>query len=504
MTPDDFRKAQQLFLDAVEVPEDRRGDYVRHHAGSDEIVAEVLSLLRYHDNETLLTETSPLAADMPQGFAETRAFESGEGPGNHQTIPDLHHAPPPVVRAADKGSGNSSNGVGRLDVEPSDDLSVRFARSTVQLLRRRLIAATFVLGGILIAVTLAVAIFGELVPVRLAVRGVVLALLGFCAWYLQSHPNLQRRTLRLFELLIIAGPLVELSLIQWFESSELLADGKGVELEELRAIIFNVVTIYIAVYGIFIPSTWGRTAFITGVMAIIPVAVSVLHQAAHEYPEIIQWMHFANPCLVAVMALVATAGAGIVNQVRLQAESAKHYGQYRLIEEIGHGAMGVVYLAKHQLLKRPAAIKLILAKDAGSPKAIRQFEREVQASATLNHWNTVQIYDYGITEEGDFYCVMEYLTGCTLAERLNQQQTLTLKKTLSIVIQLCDALEEAHHKGLIHRDINRRILRRRQIARFRAGRFQVRNPRRSQGAGRRNTRVHVARTDPGRRARWSQ
>mgnify|MGYP001817309029 CR=1 FL=1 len=115
--------------------------------------------------------------------------------------------------------------------------------------------------------------------------------------------------------------------------------------------------------------------------------------------------------------------------------------------------MGVVYLGKHHMLKRPAAIKLIRTESAGSPDAISRFEKEVQATATLSHWNTVQIYDYGTTEGGDFYCVMEYLDGLTLQQRMCDEGTLSLQAMLRIIVQLCDGLQEAHEKGLIHRDI---------------------------------------------------
>ena len=78
--------------------------------------------------------------------------------------------------------------------------------------------------------------------------------------------------------------------------------------------------------------------------------------------------------------------------------------------------MGEVYLAEHQLLKRPCAIKLIRPGSAGDPRALARFEREVRTTAQLSHWNTVEIYDYGRTEDGTFYYVMEYLPGLSLAE----------------------------------------------------------------------------------------
>ncbi|MCA9140237.1 MAG: serine/threonine protein kinase [Planctomycetales bacterium] len=433
MTPEEFQQAQQLFLAAIELPQDQRGDFLKRNAASETVRDEASSLLSYHDTETMLP--SPLNKDVSSGLDETVEFESGR--------------PSPVGVP----SQEPASLVGLLDIDASNSISERFAKSTNLLLRSRLIVATFVLSGMLIAVTVVAAIFGELVLIRLAVRGVTLLSLAVCCWFLFNFFNIRQQWLRLIEVVIIAIPLLDLSLIQWFESSKMLADGEGAKIEELRAIIFSAVSVYIAVYGMFIPSNWRRTAVVTGLIALLPSIISVTHQSLYQYPQEVQWMHFANPTLTATMAVVATIGAGIVHRVRREAESAKYYGQYRLIKEIGRGGMGIVYLGKHQMLKRPAAIKLIHANSAGSPQAIAQFEKEVQATATLSHWNTVQIYDYGTTDEGDFYCVMEYLRGETLQQRLKGRNAPDSQASLRIIVQLCDGLEEAHHKGLVHRDI---------------------------------------------------
>lgn len=452
MTPDEFQQAQRLFLDAIELPVDQREDFLRHNASSETVRGEASSLLSYHGKETLLPESATL--QRVPGLDETIEFESGKMPPL-ATPPDLAAKPrPPKPRPpAGQRPKESTSPVGLLDIDPSDSISERFAKSTNLLLRNRLVVATYVLSGMLIAVTILAAIFGEVVLIRLEIRGITLLSLGVCCWYMSKHLNISERWLRVLEVLVIAIPLVDLGLIQWFESSKLLADGDAVHIEELRAIIYIAVAVYIAIYGMFIPSNWRRTAIITGLIATLPGIISVTHQSIYQYPQEIPWMHFANPALAGTMAVVATIGAGIVHRVRREAESARYYGQYQLIKEIGRGGMGIVYLGKHQMLKRPAAIKLIHADTAGSPQAIAQFEKEVQATATLSHWNTVQIYDYGTTDEGDFYCVMEYLQGDTLQQRLNQCQTLDVKTTMDIVVQLCNGLEEAHHKGLVHRDI---------------------------------------------------
>ena len=439
MSPDDFLNAQQLFLQAIKQPAGQREDFVRRHSQSDRVRDEALSLLKFHDNETLLPDTAVSVDRLPRNIDETVQLQSGQGSAGKG---------PGIER-----SGSSPSVIGLLDIEPSEALSQRFARSTNQLLRHRLIAATYVLSAMLVFVTIVSAAIGELHWVRLVVRCITLSLLGSCCWYLKKHLTVPRRLLRRLELVIIATPLVELSLIQWFESTDMLAQGDAIQIEEFRAIAFTAASIYIAVYGMFIPSNWRRTAVVTGLISLLPTAVSVVHQVVYTYPPGVQWMNFLNPTLITAMAFAATVGSGIVHRVRREAESAKYYGQYQLIEEIGRGGMGVVYLGKHEMLKRPAAIKLIRGEAAGSPDAIARFEKEVQATATLSHWNTVQIYDYGITESHDFYCVMEYLRGVTLQQRLIQRQTLDLKPTMDIAIQLCNGLQEAHRKGLVHRDI---------------------------------------------------
>lgn len=454
MTPDNFRIARQIFLDAITIPIERRVDYVRERTESEEIRSEVLSLLEFHVDETFLRGTESPSPDTSPALDETIEFDRGPVPLRRPTdLPAERSTDLTFDQSPERSPERSSADMGHLDIELSDKISERFARSTNLLLRSRLIAATFLLSGMLVLITVVAAIAGELVLPRLIVRCVTLSLLGVCCWYIKTHIDLSRGKLRTLEILIVAAPLVELSLIVWFESTKCLVEDEASKIEELRAIAFTVVSIYIAVYGIFIPSNWRRTALITGTIALVPMVVSVLHQLTHTYPADVPWMHFINPTLAFVMVVVATVGAGIVHRVRREAESARYYGQYRLIKEIGRGGMGIVYLGKHQMLKRPAAIKLIHSEAAGSPRAIQQFEKEVQATATLSHWNTVQIYDYGTTEAGDFYCVMEYLVGETLQRRLARDNSIPVKQTFEIVLQLCDGLKEAHRKGLVHRDI---------------------------------------------------
>jgi len=115
--------------------------------------------------------------------------------------------------------------------------------------------------------------------------------------------------------------------------------------------------------------------------------------------------------------------------------------------------MGEVYHAEHRMLRRPVAVKLITPAQAGSPDAIARFEREAQATAGLTHPNTVQIFDYGRSDDGTFCCVMEYLPGDTLEAIVDRDGPMSAARAVHVLTQVCGALAEAHAKGLVHRDI---------------------------------------------------
>ena len=115
--------------------------------------------------------------------------------------------------------------------------------------------------------------------------------------------------------------------------------------------------------------------------------------------------------------------------------------------------MGEVYKAEHVLLKRPCAIKLIKAASEADATTIARFEKEVKATAKLTHWNTVEIYDYGRTDDGTFYYVMELLPGLSLEDMVGKYGALPPERVIHLLRQICGALQEAHSAGLIHRDI---------------------------------------------------
>src|SRR5262249_57699034 len=107
----------------------------------------------------------------------------------------------------------------------------------------------------------------------------------------------------------------------------------------------------------------------------------------------------------------------------------------------------------HRLLKRPCALKLIRPDSVADPRSVLRFEREVRLTARLSHPNTVEVYDYGRTEDGTYYYVMEYLPGLNLAELVERHGPLPPGRAVYLLRQVCGALREAHAAGLIHRDI---------------------------------------------------
>lgn len=156
--------------------------------------------------------------------------------------------------------------------------------------------------------------------------------------------------------------------------------------------------------------------------------------------------------LLGLGALLITVGFRVLRRAEARAEKAERLGQYTLVGKIGEGAMGAVYRARHALLRRPTAIKL-LRPDRFSPRARGRFEREVQITGRLTHPNTVAVYDYGRTDDGTLYYAMEYLRGLTLDQVVNRFGPMPERRVVHVLKQVAGSLAEAHDQGLVHRDV---------------------------------------------------
>jgi eukaryotic-like serine/threonine-protein kinase len=166
-------------------------------------------------------------------------------------------------------------------------------------------------------------------------------------------------------------------------------------------------------------------------------------------------MHYPNYLLAGVAVVISHVMTRLGKQVAREREM----GSYRLGQLLGRGGMGEVYQATHRMLARPAAIKLIHPqmlerqdrKSAGL--TIARFKREADAAAKLRSPHTVELYDFGETEDGTLYFVMELLEGMDLETLVRHDGPLPEQRVIHILRQVCESLEEAHASGLIHRDI---------------------------------------------------
>jgi serine/threonine-protein kinase len=198
---------------------------------------------------------------------------------------------------------------------------------------------------------------------------------------------------------------------------------------------------------VLVPSSVTRTVVLGGVLA-VPLGLVV-------------YLCGEPPWLPRIVFMTAWWGAGtfvagvtsrVVYGLRRQVRRAMRLGQYALEEQLGRGGMGVVYRARHGLLKRPTAVK-VLRPDHHSDIDIARFEREVQLTAQLTHPNTVKIYDYGRTDDGLFFYAMELLDGASLDEVVTVDGAQPPGRVAHILLQVAGALAEAHEEGVIHRDI---------------------------------------------------
>jgi serine/threonine-protein kinase len=166
-------------------------------------------------------------------------------------------------------------------------------------------------------------------------------------------------------------------------------------------------------------------------------------------------MHYPDYLLVGVAVVISH----IVTSLGRQVAKAREMGSYELGELLGRGGMGEVYKATHRMLARPAAIKLIRPETiaAGDPAAsqlaIVRFRREAEAAANLRSPHTVELYDFGVTDDQTLYFVMELLDGMDLESLVKRHGPVPAARVAHILRQTCASLEEAHVRGMVHRDI---------------------------------------------------
>ena len=221
------------------------------------------------------------------------------------------------------------------------------------------------------------------------------------------------------------------------------------------------VAIWMILYSIVVPAPPRRALLALLASASAPaVVLGIALQRAglsHLFTPGMLFLHHVFPYLICVG--LAYASARIVVTLGADVSRARELGSYRLIECLGRGGMGEVWRASHQLLARQAAIKFIRPESfvgmstEESERMIRRFELEARTTASLSSAHTVELYDFGVSDDGTFYYIMELLEGLDLDLLVRRFGPLSPARVVHFMTQVCESLEEAHEKGLIHRDV---------------------------------------------------
>jgi tRNA A-37 threonylcarbamoyl transferase component Bud32 len=456
MTPETWQRIDDLFDAALQLEPAEREDWLRRTCADDDLRAEIGRLLEHDDRATQTGFLTPprLAGDSA---LSTGTFPPREDPDSalaSRLIGSIGAAPaefscgftPRAAIAVEDGP------------HPSDE-----SRSVVQM-RLRELAMIYVFLFVM-AIVWRHIVVGRIYPVIFVVNTLAVLILAGTALVLSSRRRFSVTHLQLLELGIIGTTAAIISFGQlWLMLEESLREDRMMAQLVMKNIVL-ITAVLILTYGLYVPKSWRRAALVVVPLALMPFANLLVLYLWN--PQAMGWLgrgwQQGNTARVAlfsfdamVLAIVAFAvifGAQTVSRLRRQVAEARQFGQYRLRKRIGSGGMGEVYLAEHQLLKRPCALKLIRPENVADPHALERFEREVQITATLSHPNTIEIFDYGRTEDGTYYYVMEYLPGMSLAELVARHGALPPGRAVYLLRQACMALSEAHAAGLIHRDV---------------------------------------------------
>ncbi|MEJ2371779.1 MAG: serine/threonine-protein kinase [Gemmatimonadales bacterium] len=243
--------------------------------------------------------------------------------------------------------------------------------------------------------------------------------------------------------------------------SEYYGAFRGVGAEQITddLVGLSTVAIWMMFFAVLVPAR-PRHALIALTLSgsAVPITVALLTRFGDAPVLEPQRFLFVFVLPYAMMVVVSYIAARIIYGLGKEVLRAQEMGSYRLLELIGRGGMGEVWKARHNLLARPAAIKLILggtleAEPGGAANALARFEREAQATASLQSAHTVALYDFGVSDDGTFYYVMELLDGIDLESLVERFGPLPAERVVHILRQACLSLGEAHQRGLVHRDI---------------------------------------------------
>jgi eukaryotic-like serine/threonine-protein kinase len=288
---------------------------------------------------------------------------------------------------------------------------------------------------------------------------------GLACALLLSPLRLSRRHVRLvegglfgFEMLVILAAQY-LSVVDLIDRRDLV-DAVAVQKNGvIRTIVLMICC------GVFVPRAPAATARIVVTMAAALILCHgfVLHHADTvdlDMDDVANHQIVMSNALFLIMGVaLATLAAWVLHGHEGGADGGHdsgpgghgRVGPYRLLRSLGDRGVGHVYLAEHDELRRPCAIKLVRP---GDPVATARFDREVQAAARLLHPNTVSVFDYGRTGDGTAYCAMEFLPGLCVADIVGRSGPMPAGRAVFLGRQICGAIAEAHRQGFVHRDLS--------------------------------------------------
>src|SRR4029078_4510012 len=215
----------------------------------------------------------------------------------------------------------------------------------------------------------------------------------------------------------------------------------------------------ILVYSAIAPASIGKiltAALAAATMDVIAIVVAIL-RGVPFHPTLYEWIWLISPAYLS--ALLAIVPATVIRGLGRQVRKARELGRYTLQERLGVGGMGEVYRGTHRLLARPAALKLITpsvlhsGKDDSERIVVERFRREAEAAANLRSPHTIELYDFGVADDGTFYYVMELLDGLDLEKIIKRFGPIPPARAIHFLQQACESLGEAHVRGLVHRDL---------------------------------------------------
>src|SRR5436309_5545840 len=221
------------------------------------------------------------------------------------------------------------------------------------------------------------------------------------------------------------------------------------------------VAVWVVLFTVVVP-TAPRRALLAALASVssVPVVIGLLIASGTTSLRIAPAQFFFGLVFPSLLVVgMAYVGARVVYYLGTEVKRARELGSYRLEEKLGEGGMGEVWRARHRMLARPAAIKLIrpsFARDgrgAVSEEAVRRFEREAQVIARLRSPHTVELFDFGMAADGAFYYVMELLDGLDADSLLRRFGPTPPERAIYLLRQVCHSLSEAQSCGLVHRDI---------------------------------------------------